>query len=74
MNLDGLIERLQEIREYTGKNIPICIGDSFDWHNNNMIITMVCLESLNGTDKVVSIITERPFYSHIKDKVTVNHY
>ena len=74
MTLDGLIERLQEIREYAGNNLPICIGNSFDREKNNMVITTACLDTCNGTDKSVSIVVERPFYSHFQEKETVNFY
>lgn len=62
MTLDGLIERLQEIREYAGKDLPIHAGDS----KNDKLITMVCLDTRNGIDKCVSIIVERPLYTHLK--------
>lgn len=66
MTLAGLIERLQEIREYAGKDLPIRAGNSFGSDKNNMIITTVCLDTRNGSDKSVSIIVERSLYSHLK--------
>lgn len=66
MTLDGLIERLQEIRKYAGKDLPIRAGDSFDSDKNDKVITTVCLDTRNGIDKSVSIVVERPLYSHLK--------
>lgn len=66
MTLDGLIERLQEIRKYASKDLPIRAGDSFDSDKNDKVITRVCLDTRNGIDKHVSIVVERPLYSHLK--------
>lgn len=63
MTLDGLIERLQELREIVGTDCPINIGHNFDKTKNDSIITMVCLDSklsANKTDNTVSIVIQKP--------------
>ena len=49
--LDGLIERLTELREIAGKDCPILLGKSFDSKKERMKITMVSLDSFSKSGK-----------------------
>ena len=51
MTLDGLIERLTEIREEAGENLPIVVGKSFGAPRDLMRLTMVALDTTAGTSK-----------------------
>jgi len=44
MTLDGLIERLTELREIAGGDCPIVLGKSFDSKKERMKFTMVSLD------------------------------
>lgn len=72
MTLDGLIERLQDIRDAVGHDLPIIAGDTFDFEKNDSIITTVCLETKNSIAQVVSFIVEKPRYSFFKGIKTVD--
>lgn len=45
MTLDGLIERLTELREIAGKDCPVVVGKSFDSKKERLKITLVSLDS-----------------------------
>ena len=45
MTLDGLIERLTELRKLAGEDCPIILGKSFDPQKERMKFTMVSLDS-----------------------------
>jgi len=45
MTLDGLIERLTELRDIAGEDCPIVVGKSFDSKKERMKITLVSLDS-----------------------------
>ena len=51
MTLDGLIERLTELRELAGKDCPIVLGKSFDPQKERMKFTMVSLDSYPKSGK-----------------------
>lgn len=59
MTLDGLIERLTELREIAGKDCPIIIGKSFDSEKERLKITMVSLDTRpQSNTQSVAILTE----------------
>ena len=58
MTLDGLIERLQEIRDTAGHDLPIIAETRYGWKTDS-VITMVCLETKNGSDNAVSVVIEK---------------
>jgi hypothetical protein len=59
MTLDGLIERLKELREIAGCDCPIVLGKSFDSRKERLKLTMVSLDSMaNGSNKHVAMLVE----------------
>ena len=59
MTLDGLIERLTELRELAGCDCPIVLGKSFDSRKERMKLTMVSLDSMaNGSNQRVAMLVE----------------
>ena len=59
MTLDGLIERLQEIRDTAGRDLPIIAETKYGCRKTDSVITMVCLETKNGSDNAVSVVIEK---------------
>ena len=53
MTLDGLIERLQEIREYVGYNCDINVQVDQGNKYSNGALSMVTSDYRNGTDSVL---------------------
>ena len=59
MTLDGLIERLTELREIAGEDCPIVLGKSFDSRKERMKFTMVSLDSnLKSGKQYVAFLAE----------------
>lgn len=59
MTLDGLIERLTEIRELAGCDCPIVLGKSFDSRKERLKLTMVSFDSMaDGSNKQVAMLVE----------------
>ena len=72
MTLDGLIERLTELRELAGEDCPIVLGKSFDPQKERMKFTMVSLDSYpkSGKQYVAFLAENLPRCPHFvcKDK------
>ena len=66
MTLDGLIERLTELREIAGKDCPIVLGKSFDSKKARMKFTMVSLDSYpkGGQQYVAFLAEDLPRFPH----------
>lgn len=62
MTLDGLIERLTELRELAGGDCRIIVGESFDSRKEKRKLTMVSLDSnpLRGTQYVSMLVEKIP--------------
>ena len=56
--LDGLIERLTELREIAGCDCPVVLGNSFDPTKDRLIITTTSLDChpQNGTQQVAILV------------------
>ena len=66
MTLDGLIERLTELRKIAGKDCPIVLGKSFDPKKEQMKFTMVSLDSYpkSGKQYVTFLAENLPKHLH----------
>ena len=53
MTLDGLIERLQEIREDIGHNCDVIVQVDRGNKYSNGTLSMVALDYRNGTDSIL---------------------
>ena len=77
MTLDGLINRLIDIREIAGSDCPIVIGKSFNPRKDRMKLTMVSLDSSfkHGTKHRVSMLVEdMPVVPRFVCKETIDHF
>lgn len=69
MTLDGLIQRLTELRENAGTDCPIIIGKSFDSTKEQLTITMVSLDLYPQAKKQeVAILVEPKSYIEKKEQ------
>ncbi|MBP5457616.1 MAG: hypothetical protein J6Y37_14085 [Paludibacteraceae bacterium] len=76
MTLDGLIQRLTELREIAGGDCPVIIGKSFDSKKERLKFTMVSLDStpLKGTQCVAMLVEPVPVLPRFVCKETKEEF
>ena len=76
MTLDGLIQRLTELREDAGADCPIILGRSFDSKKERMKLTMVSLDTnpMKGTQYVTMLAENLPVPPHFICKETKEEF
>lgn len=76
MTLDGLIQRLTELREEAGTDCPIILGKSFDSKKERMKLTMVSLDNnpMKRTQYVAMLAKNLPVLPHFICKETKEEF
>ena len=76
MTLDGLIQRLTELREEAETDCPIILGKSFDPKKERMKLTMVSLDRnpMKGTQYVTMLAENLPILPHFICKETKEEF